>query len=151
MGVFMDTCKKNYFFLIHLKGYSPNRYLVLDDQATLSEFHLAIQAAFELDNDHPYRFYKGILSTSRNWNGFPIIEHPTSSLCSLLKTRTLGELNLTPHSNLTYIYQPEYKWVFHITLVSATDYFGPHQPAQCLSQDNDSTEEPLLFTKIFSE
>lgn len=108
----------SYIFSIQLKGYSSTRLFQVFDETALSQIHDVIQDAFELDHLYAYRFYRNKISPSHNWKGFPILPDASSAKNALSKHSLLSSLRLKEGDIITYIYHPEYNWLFYITILS---------------------------------
>lgn len=127
--------KFTYKISIQLKGYSSVRVFQVDDETLLSQLHDVIQDAFELDHIHAYRFYRNEISLSYNynWKGFPILPDASSVKNALAKQASLSTLHLKEGNTLTYIYHPEYNWVFYIKFLSKELFNGSHKEPEFLS------------------
>lgn len=128
-----------YKISIQLKGYDSIRLFQIDDDTLLSELHIAIQDAFELDRIFAYRFYRNQITPSYQWKGFPILPDANSVKNALTKHASIATLNLAVDDILTYIYHPEYHWLFYIKILSKEPYFDLHQEPIFLACSKNET------------
>jgi len=80
---------------------------------SLSHVHLAIQNAFEFDNEHLYAFYLD----NRVRESKKFFNDPRSGKPPYANEHTLAEIGLTPQQRILYLFDFDDSWEFHVDLL----------------------------------
>ena len=83
---------------------------------TFEDFHLAIQKAFDFDNDHLYAFYMDGRKGSRRSINAPYCNEPPSA-----DEFRIGEARMHVKQKILYLFDFGDSWRFDVTLVSICD------------------------------
>lgn len=146
---------KHFFYRCHIQLQHPSalRVLLIEAHSSLTTVHDIIQLAFELDNDKDFQFYLGSIPYISF--GFPKA-FTQSNIKPLSADTLLNSLNLKSHSVLTYLYDAQKTFLFHITiekLCSAdTDSTLPRllqDPEKVNSSSNETDSFQTLFKSEF--
>ena len=92
------------------------RKIALSDEHTLDDLHLAIQEAFDFDNDHLYAFYMDTRRRSENCYSDPRGERPPYADDALL-----SQLDLFVGQSIRYLFDFGDCWEFDVSLLEIAD------------------------------
>jgi Plasmid pRiA4b ORF-3-like protein len=92
------------------------RKIEISAQHSLEDLHLAIQNAFDFDNEHSYSFFMD----NKRWSekAFHSPESPDAPYANDVK---LIDLNLRDKAKFLYLFDYADEWVFHLTLTEVDE------------------------------
>ncbi|OAS21352.1 plasmid pRiA4b ORF-3 family protein [Paenibacillus oryzisoli] len=111
-GIFVDGTY-DLKISLHLKCW---RTIRISSHQTLHQLHIAIQSAFDLDNDHLYAFFMD----GQSWSRFAFYS-PDDGEEPGADEAELGELNLTIGQTFLYLFDYGDEWHFQIRVESVSD------------------------------
>ncbi|MCP3890218.1 MAG: plasmid pRiA4b ORF-3 family protein [Desulfobulbaceae bacterium] len=116
------------------------RTISTSGKSTLADLHLAIQIAYNFDNDHLYSFYfdPDRLSSRKSYHSPEGVEYPYADDFSI------GQLNLYVGQELLYVFDYGDLWKFSVEVIEITkeQHFGNYK---ILQQHGESPEQYLEF------
>lgn len=114
-----------YSFKVHHRylGKGVHRVIEVKSEQTLEDLHLAIQSAFEWDNDHLYAFH--LDGDSRNesfeFQGSPVMfDNPFGADAPPANEAILGKLGLSLHHKFLYLFDFGDNHEFEVEVVAIT-------------------------------
>ena len=110
------------------------RIIRCDATHTFEDFHLAIQAAFNFDDDHLYAFHMDGKRRSRDEINSPFCDEPPYADDVLI-----GEAGMRVKQKILYIFDFGDYWMFTITLLSAA--WGDALPSPVIAKSVGSAPE----------